>query len=138
MASTMISPSDRIVTSSALRARDTAARVTRAGGFEVEIFETSDLYSSGPAAVLRVVSEEPDERLRIQAIHVLGMMDGGDALWTVFESDPSPVVKEAVLEAMVISGDADRLVAVAESDEPVELRAAAIGALGFAAATEGG
>ena len=51
---------DRIVSSSALRALDTARRLARAADLECPIAETSDLYPAAAEAALRVIGDETD------------------------------------------------------------------------------
>ena len=59
---------DRIVTSTAKRARDTAARTAKACGFDGELDRTSDLYFAGTDGYLRTLVErarDSDERVML-------------------------------------------------------------------------
>lgn len=51
---------DSIVTSTAVRARDTVRMASLAGGWSASIRETSDLYGAGPETILSLVRTEPD------------------------------------------------------------------------------
>lgn len=51
---------DSIVTSTALRARDTVQLASRAGGWSAPIRETLDLYGADPRSVLSLIHGEPD------------------------------------------------------------------------------
>lgn len=75
---------DSIVTSTAIRARDTVRLASRAGGWSAPIRETQDLYGAGPQGVLSLVRAEPDT---VQTLllagheptwsHTAGVLTGG-------------------------------------------------------------
>ena len=51
---------DSIITSTAVRARDTVRLASRAGGWSAPIRETVDLYGASPQGVLSLLHAEPD------------------------------------------------------------------------------
>ena len=51
---------DSIVTSTAVRARDTVRVASRAGGWSAPIRETLELYGAGPETILSLIRTEPD------------------------------------------------------------------------------
>jgi len=72
---------DVVLTSSALRARDTAGAVCEVLGFEGGIDERHDLYLAGPGAYLRAIRELPDEAERVLVVgHNPGLEDLLEAL----------------------------------------------------------
>jgi len=75
---------DSIVTSTAVRARDTVRMASRAGGWSAPIRETIDLYGASPKTVLSLVHTEPDTAQSLLLAgheptwsHTVSMLTGG-------------------------------------------------------------
>jgi tetratricopeptide (TPR) repeat protein len=72
------------------------------------------------------------EELRLQAIHWLGVSDGGEELWEIFQTETSLEVKKRILHGLFLSDDTEKLNLVArDTSQPLELRKAAIHNLGI-------
>ncbi len=72
------------------------------------------------------------EELRLQAIHWLGVSDGDQELWTIFQAESSLEVKKRILHGLFLSDSIDKLTEVArDTSQPMELRKAAIHNLGI-------
>ena len=81
--------------------------------------------------LLALARTEPDTELRSDAIHLLGTQDAGEELWALYQTETSTEVREAILEALMISGDSAHLRAVArDANSSDELREMAIQLLG--------
>lgn len=59
---------DAVITSTALRARDTIAIASEAGSWEVPIRESQALYGASPENLMRVIHSEPDENERLMLV----------------------------------------------------------------------
>lgn len=59
---------DLIITSTAVRARDTARRVAEAAGYDGETIATADLYHASPADVMEEVSRVADTYDRVMVV----------------------------------------------------------------------
>lgn len=76
---------DRIVTSSALRARETLEHAVRGGDWgDVSTLVTDDLYEATPAAVLAIIQSQEDAVRRLLLVgheptwsHLVGLFVGG-------------------------------------------------------------
>ena len=76
-------------------------------------------------------SGNPD--LQLKAIRYLGIMNGaesGQLLADVYRSATDPAVKRTVLRSYMVSGDRERLLALAKSETDASLRAEAVQQLG--------
>lgn len=74
---------------------------------------------------------ESDPELRESAIQLLGTQNASDELWALFEAKTSLEVRESILDALMIGGDSQRLLAVAgDAGLDEELRGQAIQLLG--------
>jgi hypothetical protein len=80
--------------------------------------------------VARAAKAEPDERLRRQAIHLLGAMHASAELDRLYQGENSEFVRQAIVEAFMASGDGDRLVQIAKSDKDQAMRVRAVEMLG--------
>lgn len=74
---------------------------------------------------------EKDESLRIDAIRQLGLVHAPDQLRQLYQSETSPEVKRAILQAFFLSGDAKFLGEAAQNEKDPETRRAAIHNLGL-------
>jgi phosphohistidine phosphatase len=91
---------DAVLSSSALRARDTAGAVCEAIGNEGGVDERHDLYLAAPGTYLRAVRELPDEAERALVVgHNPGLEDLLEALCG--RSHRMPTAALAVLELPV-------------------------------------
>jgi HEAT repeat protein len=87
--------------------------------------------------LLELAKSEPDADLRQKAIHLLGTMDASTELRELFQKESSPEVKKAILQAFMVSGSSDELLAVAKDPrQPEDLRGSAIHLLGAQGAND--
>ncbi len=87
--------------------------------------------------LLDLAKNEPDPELRGRAIHLLGTMDASAELWDLYQRETSEEVKEKMLQAFMIAGDEEHLLAVARDRRQSEqLRGSAIQLLGAEGAEE--
>lgn len=76
---------DRIISSSALRARDTARRVAAAAKFGGVIDELDELYLAEPEAYITALAERAGDA---ECVLVVGHNPGLEALATILTSEP--------------------------------------------------
>lgn len=74
---------------------------------------------------------EKDESLRTDAIRQLGLVHAPDQLRQLYQSETSPQVKRAILQAFFLSGDGKFLGEAAQNEKDPETRRAAIHNLGL-------
>jgi tetratricopeptide (TPR) repeat protein len=74
---------------------------------------------------------EADAGLRVESVRQLGMMHGGTELTQLYQNESSADVKKQILQAMFVSGDADKLIELARSEPDPALRKTAIRDLGM-------
>ncbi|MGH9319678.1 MAG: hypothetical protein ACRD21_11645 [Vicinamibacteria bacterium] len=87
--------------------------------------------------LLDLARNEPNPELRGKAVHLLGTMDATAALWELYQREASDDVKEKMLQAFMIAGDDEHLLAVArDGKQSEELRRAAIQLLGAEGAND--
>ena len=77
---------DRIISSNAQRAIDTARRVAKAAGFASEIAERADLYLAEPDAYIAALRAEPRDAQRVL---VVGHNPGLEALALLLTGEPT-------------------------------------------------
>jgi HEAT repeat protein len=78
-----------------------------------------------------LAKSEKDESLRVEAIRQLGLVHAPDELRQLYQSETSPEVKKAILQAFFLSGDAKFLGEAAQNEKDPETRRAAIHNLGL-------
>jgi hypothetical protein len=81
--------------------------------------------------VLAAAKGEKDSDLRRDAIHELGIMGAQNELWELYQKDSSLDDKKAMLQAMFLGANADRLTELAKTEKNPELRVDAIRNLGL-------
>lgn len=87
--------------------------------------------------LLDLAKNEPDPELRGRAIQLLGTMDASAELWELYQRETSEDVKEKMLQAFMVAGDEEHLLAVArDRRQSEELRGSAIQLLGAEGAEE--
>ena len=97
------------------------------------------MMSGSQAALLSVARSETDEELRADAISLLGSMGAVEELgelYELYEREASREAREALLEAFMIAGDKERVLAAARNESDPELRAEAVEFLGMMGAME--
>jgi hypothetical protein len=98
------------------------------------------LFLSGDSArISELALSEKNPELRKAAIRSLGMMGGtkGPTLKAIYEKETDRSVKEEVLNAYFIGGDATDLVAIAKMEKDPELRKEAVSKLALMNSKEG-
>ncbi|HSF18934.1 MAG TPA: HEAT repeat domain-containing protein [Vicinamibacteria bacterium] len=81
--------------------------------------------------LLKRAREEPDAELRGRAIHWLGTMGASTELWELYGRENFEDVKKNILQAFLVAGDSEHLLAVArDSSQSDELRETAVSRLG--------
>jgi hypothetical protein len=87
--------------------------------------------------LLDLARSEPDPDLRRKAIHLLGTMDASSELWELFQKEGSEEIKKSILQAFMVSGSDEKLLAVARDPRQSEdLRGSAIRLLGAQGAND--
>jgi hypothetical protein len=87
--------------------------------------------------LLDLAKNEPDPELRGRAIQLLGTMDASAELWELYQRETSEDAKEKMLQAFMVGGDEEHLLAVArDRRQSEELRGSAIQLLGAEGAEE--
>jgi len=87
--------------------------------------------------LLDLAKNEPAPELRGRAIQLLGTMDASAELWELYQRETSEDVKEKMLQAFMVAGDEEHLLAVArDRRQSEELRGSAIQLLGAEGAEE--
>jgi HEAT repeats len=85
--------------------------------------------SGDSARLLEAAQKEKDAELRRAAIRNLGLVggeNGGSALQTIYGKETDRTVREEVLNALFISGNARALVAIARGEKDPELKKVAV------------
>ncbi len=80
--------------------------------------------------VLQAAKSEQDADLRGQAVQFLGVMKASAELEKIYQTEASEDVKRAVIEAYMVGGDGERLLAIARTERDSDLRIRAIEMLG--------
>ncbi len=80
--------------------------------------------------LLAVAKSDPNADLRREAIRWLGVVHAQNELSQLYSAESSPDVKEEIIQAMFIGGNADKLIEIAKSEKDVRLRQVAIRRLG--------
>ena len=87
--------------------------------------------------LLDLAKNEPAPELRGRAIQLLGTMDASAELWELYQRETSEDAKEKMLQAFMVGGDEEHLLAVArDRRQSEELRGSAIQLLGAEGAEE--
>ena len=88
---------------------------------EKEAILKAMFWSGNGDRLLGVARDEKDERLRVAAIRSLGMMGSkngyGETLTSLFKSETSPAVRDAIIMALFMQGDAKALIDLARSEK---------------------
>jgi HEAT repeats len=82
--------------------------------------------------LLEVAQTDKDAELRREAVHNLGLIhsdDAGKALQTIYSRESDRNVKEEVLNALFIQGNAAAIVAIARNEKDAELKRVAVSKL---------
>ena len=80
--------------------------------------------------VLQAATSEADAALREQAVRMLGVLRATAELEKLYAGETSPEIKRAIVESMMVSGDNERLLAIAKADRDPAMRLRAIEMLG--------
>jgi HEAT repeat protein len=98
----------------------------------------SYMLSGSRELLFSVAKTEKDDDLRREAIRQLGLVHAPSELGQLYQSESSRENKEAILQAYFLSGDATKLIEIAQSDKDPELRRAAIRNLGLIGSPQAG
>jgi HEAT repeat protein len=93
------------------------------------ILQALSVMGDSTELAMKILREESDPELQVQAIQVLGIMGATGELSGLYRELDSREARSAVLESMAIAGDTDGLLAILASEEDAQLRAAAIQSL---------
>ena len=88
--------------------------------------------------VLAAATGEKSPELRQEAVRQLGVMGAREELWQLYQKESDAAVKRQVLQALFVGGDSARLIEIANTEQNVDLRRAAIRHLGTMNATRTG
>jgi HEAT repeat protein len=89
------------------------------------------MVSGERARILAAATGEKDPELRGAAIQQLGVMGAHDELSKLYAQETAKEVKQRILQAMFVGGNAERLIELAKSEPDPELRRTAIRNLGL-------
>lgn len=81
--------------------------------------------------VLSAATSESAPELRTEAVRQLGSMGAHDELWQLYQKESTVDVKKQILQSMFVSGNATRLIELANNEKDPELRRTAIRNLGL-------
>jgi HEAT repeat protein len=98
----------------------------------------SYMLSGSRELLFSVAKTEKDDELRREAIRQLGLVHAPSELGQLYQSETSRENKEAILQAYFLSGDAAKLIEIAQSDKDPELRGTAIRNLGLIGSSQAG
>jgi HEAT repeat protein len=87
--------------------------------------------------MVQAAEGEKDPELRRNAIRNLGLMGKSDSLQSIYAKETDHGLKEEVLNAYFISGNAKALVAIAKSEKDPELKKRAVEKLSLMNSKEG-
>ncbi len=111
--------------------RDLSSQQARAAVLE------SFMIAGDEKRLLDLAKNETNPELRGRAIRLLGTMDATAELWELYQRETSEEVKENMLQAFMVAGDDEHLLAVArDRSGSEELRRSAIQLLGAEGAEE--
>jgi TolA-binding protein len=91
----------------------------------------SFMLSGDKGRVLAAAKGEASPELRREAIQQLGIMGAQDELWSLYQSETAVPPKRALINALFIGGNADRLIELARNEKDPQLRREAIQHLGL-------
>ncbi|RPI21808.1 MAG: hypothetical protein EHM61_23870 [Acidobacteria bacterium] len=98
---------------------------------EVKRAVLSGLMLSGDRErLIAIAKEEKSAELKGEAINQLGVLGAKTELWQMYESAGTAGEKEAILNALFVAGDVDKLIQVAQTEKDPQTRGAAIQRLG--------
>jgi hypothetical protein len=89
------------------------------------------MIAGDQARVVNAARSEKDPELRVEAIRTLGVMNARGELASLYANETSRNVREAVIEALFVAGDFQRMSDLARGEQDPELRADAIRKLGL-------
>jgi HEAT repeat protein len=93
------------------------------------ILESLSIMDGAESLALKILRNESDPQLQLQAIHALGIMDATDELGELYSSMTSLEARTAILHALAIADDTDGLFRILQTETDADLRAAAIQSL---------
>jgi hypothetical protein len=77
--------------------------------------------------LLNIAKTEKNDDLRLHAIRLLGGMKEAQAdMWSLYQSEQSPEIKQRILESIPSNGNLDKLLEVAKAEKDAKLRRFAI------------
>jgi HEAT repeat protein len=91
----------------------------------------SYMQSGDRDRLFALAKSESDASLRSEAVRQLGMMRANAELAQLYDGDSSVEVKKQILSSMFMSGETDKLIALAKAEKDPELRKTAIRDLGM-------
>jgi tetratricopeptide (TPR) repeat protein len=95
------------------------------------------MISGDRAAIASVAETDKDAEIRGEAVHLLGALHATAELDRLYRSEQMEDVKEEIIQAMFVAGDAERVGQLARSEPNPELRAEAVRSLGAMGAKRG-
>lgn len=107
-----------------LHQRDKLAELYQAGISRDAILDSMFL-SGDPAKLLDILKTEKDPKLRLKAIHSLGLMhsaQAGDGLVALYSTETDSAVRKQVVESLFIQQNAKGLVAIARKESNPEMK----------------
>jgi hypothetical protein len=90
------------------------------------VLEALVMMDNAEDLALKIVRTESDIELRLNAIHMLGIMEATRELAELYASIDETELRKAVLQSMMIADDTEGLIKVLQSEQDPGLRAAAI------------
>ncbi|HUE86136.1 MAG TPA: HEAT repeat domain-containing protein [Vicinamibacterales bacterium] len=94
--------------------------------------------SGDRARVLAAATGEGTPELRAEAVQQLGVMRAHDELWQLYQKESATDIKRRIIQAMFVGGNVTRMTELANNEQNVDLRRAAIRNLGLMGSSRSG
>jgi tetratricopeptide (TPR) repeat protein len=91
----------------------------------------SYMQSGDSDRLFALAKSEADQSLRAEAVRQLAMMRANALLTQLYENEPSVEVRKQVISGLFMSGDTEKMIALAKAEKDPELRKTAIRNLGM-------
>jgi len=100
------------------------------------ILQALSIMDDAESLALKILRQESDPQLQLEAIHVLGIMDATEELGELYANMTSLESRTAILHALSIADDTEGVFRILQSENDPELRAVAIQSLAISGGDE--
>ena len=98
----------------------------------------SFMVAGDRARVLAAATGDNTPELRAEAVQQLGVMGADEELWQLYQKESAVDVKRRIIQAMFVGGNVTRMTELANTEQNVDLRRAAIRNLGLMGSAKSG